>query len=66
MSYPASLFNIVGAAYIPERHLESYCDHAERWSSRHYGLGVPRLARDLDIADADAVEMDQAVSDLLK
>jgi hypothetical protein len=66
MSYPASLFNIVGAAYIPERHLESDCNHAERWSNRRYGLEVPWLARDLDIADADATELDEAVSDLLK
>jgi hypothetical protein len=63
MNNPDWLFNTVGAAYIRERHLESDCNHAERWSGRHYGLGVPRLARDLDIAD---VEMDRAVADLLK
>jgi hypothetical protein len=66
MSYPASLFNIVGAAYIPERHLDSDCNHAEHSSSRRYGLGVPWLARDLDITNADTPELDRTVSDLLK
>jgi hypothetical protein len=56
----------VGAAYIPERHLESDCNHAERSSSRRYGLGVPWLARDLDITNADTPELDRTVSDLLK
>jgi len=66
MSYPASMFNIVGAAYIPERHLESDCNHAERSSSRRYRLGGAMARSRLDITNADTPELDRTVSDLLK
>ena len=65
MHFPAPFFTIFGAAYIPERHLETDCN-AKRWTTRRYGLGLPRRARDFDLRHVGTVEMDQACSEMLK
>ena len=65
MHFPAAFFTIVGAAYIPERHLATDCN-VKGWTTRRYGRGLPWLARDFDLRHVGAAEMDQACSEILK
>jgi hypothetical protein len=37
---PTQFFSVVGAAYVPERHLDSYSRHAER-SARKESIWLP-------------------------
>jgi hypothetical protein len=42
---PTQFFAVVGAAYVPEHHLESYCRHAERSACKKF-IWLPANAND--------------------
>ena len=38
-------FTVVGAAFLPKRHFDSYGNDGERLASRHFEFGVDTLSR---------------------
>lgn len=53
---PALFFTIVGAAYIPESHGDTDRSCLRALTAQRYGVGLPWLARDLNVPDIRANE----------
>ena len=53
---PAQFFTIVGAAYIPESHGDTDRSCFKALTAQRYGMGLPWLARDLNLPNVRANE----------